>query len=55
MVVLLRFSGFFVIKIWCTGSFGILAWGEDQLGEGPVGGRASWGKGQMGEVSVEGL
>ena len=27
----------------CTGSWEILAWGEDQLGEVLVGGSASWG------------
>ena len=41
---------FFTHQIfWCTGSWGILAWGEGQLGEVPVGGSASWGKCQLGD------
>ena len=38
----------------CTGSWGILAWGEGQFGEVPVGGGASWEKCQFGEVLVGG-
>ena len=41
-------------KCGCTGSWGILAWGEGQLGEVPVGGSASWGKCHLGEVPVGG-
>ena len=36
----------------CTGSWGILAWGDGQLGEVPVGGSASWGKCQLGDFKM---
>ena len=39
----------------CTGSWGILAWGEGQLREVPLGGSATWGKCQLAEVPVGGL
>ena len=38
----------------CTGSWGILAWGEGQLGEVPVGRSVSWGKCHLGEVPLAG-
>ena len=40
------------LKFGCTGSWGILALGEGQLGEVPVGGRASWRKCHLGVVPV---
>ena len=36
----------------CTGSWGILAWGEGQLGEVPVGGSVTLGKCQLGDFNL---
>ena len=40
------------LKFGCTGSWGILALGEGQLGEVPVGGNASWGKCQLRDFNL---